>query len=134
MTPAKHRLLNAARRQLALDEDTWRAVLRQIGGVESATKLDAGSFDKLVKYLRANGFKAKTARAPLGDRPGMASAAQIDYVRSLWRQLTNGDDERALDRWLERSFKVSALRFLTPDVAQKAITGLRSMVARKVRQ
>ncbi len=63
----------------------------------------------------------------------MASPAQVDLIRSLWRAWASepGDDDTTLNRWLEKHYKVSALRFLTREAAGKAITGLKRMSARK---
>jgi hypothetical protein len=129
-------LLHAAKRKLGLDDYAWRAVLKVHGDVDSATELNAAGFDRVVSYLRAQGF-AKLApagggdRPRLGVRPGFASPGQAEMIASLWRQYSGGDDDRALGYWLERTAKASNVRFLTAGQAQKAITGLQKMVARK---
>jgi hypothetical protein len=38
--------------------------------------------------------------------------------------------KRLLNRWLERSYGVTALRFLTQEKAAATLTGLKKMVAR----
>jgi phage gp16-like protein len=130
MTPKQLALLHTAKRALRLDDDSYRAILHNHGGVESAKQLDAAGFDRVVKYFRAQGF-TPIGKPGFGERPGMATIGQVDYIRSLVRQYSDADDDRALDRWLESSFKVTALRFLTMQQAQKAITGLKLMAARK---
>lgn len=55
----------------------------------------------------------------------------MQLIRALWDEWTEGrGDERSLGVWLERSFKVSDLRFLTADGARGAITALKTMKAR----
>lgn len=135
MTPKQLALLHAARRKLGLDEDSYRAVLKRHGDVDSAKELTPEGFKRVVDHFRASGF-AKLDPQPgdgraFGDRPGFATAAQVDYIRNLWRAYSDDGGERGLDRWLERSFKVTALRFLPAEAAQKAITGLKRMTARK---
>jgi hypothetical protein len=66
-----------------------------------------------------------------GNRPGMASPGQVKLIRALWTEYTGRNDDAALDKWLDHKFHVTALRFATSAVAQRAITALRSMVARK---
>lgn len=123
-------LLAVARRQLGLDEEIYRAVLHHKGGVESARDLDAAGFTAVMEYFKACGFKPSRAKSNYGRRPGMATPGQVEYIRSLWREWRGQDDDTGLNAWLERSFKVSALRFADAEIAGKAITGLRAMVAR----
>jgi hypothetical protein len=125
------RLLHAARRKLRLDDDTYRAILRQHGGVESSKDLDAAGFDRVVRYFRERGFNKVPGRSAFTDRPGFATPAQLDYVCSLWRQAATRAEKRSLGRWLERTCGVSDVRFLTPEMARDAIEGLKAMAARK---
>lgn len=61
----------------------------------------------------------------------MASWAQIELIRALWRELTHGayHGEAELNKWLLRSFKLSSLRFLKKETAPKIITALKAMKA-----
>jgi len=131
MTPQQLKVIHIAKRQLGFDDDVYRSVLKIHGGVESAKQLNAAGFDRVMAYFKRQGFRSTWSAKNFGDRPGMASPRQIKLIRDLWRQFTGHDDEAALNRWLERSFKVSALRFLPAPDAQKAITGLKHMSARK---
>lgn len=54
---------------------------------------------------------------------------QIELARGLWRELSGSDDAAKLDEWMKRSFHVAELRSATPQIAQKAITALKNMVA-----
>jgi hypothetical protein len=132
LTPKQLGLLHAAKRMLGLDDDTYRAVLRTHGGVDSAKDLTPAGFKRVADHFRAAGFAKlpAPARPAFGLRAGMASPDQVKYIQSLWRQVSEAGD-RALDRWLERTCKVTALRFLTAAQAQAAITGLKAMVAHK---
>ena len=131
MTAQQLKVIHVAKRQLGFDDDVYRSVLKIHGGVESAKQLDAAGFDRVMTYFKRQGFRSTWSTRNFGDRPGMASPRQIKLIRDLWRQFTGQDDETALNHWLERSFKVSALRFLPAQDAQKAITGLKHMSARR---
>lgn len=61
MTRKKLGVLRVAKAQLGLDEDTYRAVLRMQGGVESASELDDSGFDAVMVRFRELGFTS-TAR------------------------------------------------------------------------
>ncbi len=125
-------LLHIAKSQLGLDEGAYRQLLRSAGGVESARDLDAGGFALVMYHFEAMGFRSTAAKRTYGVRPGMPSPRQVAYIRRLWSGWSDaGDDETALNRWLEHHFHVSALRFIDDARAQKAIAALRAMTIRK---
>lgn len=128
------RLVQVARKQLAVADKDYYAVLHTWGGVNSAPDLDRRGFDLVMAWMRGEGFE-KPAAAPagpsFGHRAGMASPEQVDLIRALWREWSGAGDEAALNAWLERFHHVSTLRFLSADAAAKAITGLKAMKRRK---
>ena len=126
-------VLHVAKAKLGISEAEYRAALVQIAGVESSTELDRGGFEALMGFFEYLGFEPLLRRgADYGKRPGMASFAQLELIRELWREYTRGacGSEDELNKWLLRSFKVSSLRFLTLEAARKAITALKAMKAR----
>lgn len=131
ITPKKLRLLHIARKQLGFDEEQWRAILGEFGGVRSARDLADSGFRKIMDYFVRWGFRSDWTKRTFGERLGMATPAQVDLIRDLWREWSGADDDRPLNQWLERSFHVSALRFLTAETATKAINGLRAMNRRR---
>lgn len=136
MTPAQLKLIHIARRHLStalpsFNDDMWRAILRELGGVTSANDLKADGFNAVMEYATAWGFRSTWNKRTFGHRRGMATAAQVQLILDLWREYTGGDDTRALDKWLEKHFKVGALRFANAGMASKAINGLKAMNRRK---
>lgn len=127
-------MLHVARKQLAMADEDWRAILRQEAGAESSTELDAQGLQAVLGRLEALGFtpSGRPARGPeYGWRTGMASPRQVAYIRSLWEEYTDGKgDDRSLGKWLDRTIKVANLRFVTYGNAARAITALRAMVMR----
>jgi hypothetical protein len=133
MNAKRLQLVQIARRKLGLDEDAYRAILRDYGGVDSARDLDDRGFGFVMDRFRYLGFisdKRKASFSP-NDRVGMATAAQIALIRELWADCTEGAGEAALDRWLDRQFRISALRFLAGSKAPKVIGALKGWEARK---
>jgi hypothetical protein len=124
-------LIGVARKRLALDEDTYRDILHAVAGVESARDLDWIGFTKLMERFKALGFESDWSQRTFGNRRGMATPAQIDTIRRMWEAYAVAPGEAGLNAWLQRTAKVSALRFLDADGAHKAINGLRAMIARK---
>jgi hypothetical protein len=125
-------LIHVAKKQLGLDEASYREVLSAYGGVSSARELDAEGFDRVMAGFNRLGFKSSWNARTFGDRRGMTTPRQIDMIRGLWREWSGKHDGAGLDHWLENRFGVTALRFLDLDGAHKAITALRSMKARKL--
>lgn len=125
-------LVQVARKALALDEEAYRAILRNYGGVESATALDDRSFARVMDRFRHLGFVSDKRAAAFSahNRHGMATAAQIEMIRELWAANTGSADEGGLNHWLERHFRISALRFLPRAKAHKVIGALRTWEAR----
>ena len=120
-------LIHLAAKDRGLTDDQYRSALAQIGGVTSSTDLDREGFDAMMGYFAYIGFTPIEAKGPnYGAREGMASFAQMELIRSLWSEITRrsyaGEDE--FNKWLLAKFKVSALRFLKKDTAQKVITAL----------
>lgn len=132
MTRSQLAVIKIAKKKLGLDDYTYRAVLRQHGGVESAKDLDARGFTAVMDHFKRCGFRSHWHERTYGDgRPGMATPAQVDAIRARWFDYTGRNDEAALNKWLERSYGIAALRFLDQDRASKALNGLKMMVARK---
>lgn len=125
-------VIHVAKARLGLDDDSYRLLLARVAGVTSSRDLDGPGFDAVMRELQAAGFTSDFTRENLGRRAGMASPGQIAKIRSLWSDYTDGaGTEASLDKWLERIFKVSSLRFVTADTAPKVIGALVRMNERK---
>lgn len=128
----QRKLFWVAAKKLGWSEGQMGTALAQIAGVESVNDLDQDGFDVMMGFFEYQGFTPLSAKGKdYGKRPGMATFRQIELIRALWWEYTErkaGEDE--LNAWLERTFKVSSLRFLTFAGARKAITALKSMKAR----
>ncbi|CAI9120424.1 regulatory protein GemA [Brytella acorum] len=131
LAPAKVRLVQVARKRLDLDEDTYRLVLMRTAGVASARDLSSDGFRRVMDEFGRLGFQSDSNRRNFGDRPGFATTGQVAAIRRQWHLYSEGTGTEAqLGKWLERTFKVSALRFLPEDEARKALIALKQMVAR----
>ena len=58
ISPKQIALLHVAKRELALDDGNYRAVLSVHGGAESAKEITQAGFSRLMRYLVRIGFKA----------------------------------------------------------------------------
>lgn len=135
LTRKQTALVHVARKQLGLTDEQYRAILLQLAGVETSKHLDRIGFELVMQYMAALGFKSDFAKTFYGHRPGMATPAQVSLIRALWDEYTEGETtDLALGKWLARTFKVSAVRFVTFDHAPKAIAALKAMKAKKMEE
>jgi len=133
-------LVHIAAHQLHMNDADYRALLMQTAGVNSSSGLNEAGFRAVMLRMEKLGFShAKNVTAPApppplyGKRDGMATPAQVSAILRLWARWHGRDDARALGHWLDHSFHVSDLRFVDSPTAQKAIEGLKAMIARKAR-
>jgi hypothetical protein len=125
-------ILHVARRQLGLGEEAWRDLLWRTAAVRSARELDAAGFEAVMHRLGELGFVSTSPMKPLPRRDGMAPPGQAQMIRALWARYTDGQgSDPSLGKWLEGRFKVSSIRFVTAELAPKAIAALRNMLAKK---
>ena len=126
-------ILHVAKAKLGLDDDLYRQALVRIAGVTSSTELDQAGFEAMMGFFEYCGFRPLAKGAPrYGNRPGMATFAQIELIRELWRELHDARecDDEALLGWLRKYHKVDSMRFLTMEAARKSITTLKAWKAR----
>ncbi|MEI7606696.1 MAG: regulatory protein GemA [Rhodospirillaceae bacterium] len=124
-------LIRVAKSQLGLNDDDYRAVLKRCGNVDSSKDLDLTGFKAVMSYFEQCGFKSTSKKRNFGNRPGMATEKQVVLIRKLWGDFTGGTGtDVTLGKWLDRTFKVSSIRFVNAETARKAIGALTAM-ARK---
>ncbi len=125
-------LLQVGRRHLGLTEDQWRALLIRLGGSNSAAQLTPEGFEAVLATMERLGFAPFGAVGPyFGDRAGMATPKQVQYVRDMWRRYTGRQFEEAeMNRWLQAKFGVSSLRFADLRTVSRVIAALKDMTAR----
>lgn len=134
LDPAKVHLVQVARKRLGLADEDYRNILMRVGGVSSSRDLTMETFRELMDIFAKLGFQSDANRTNLGRRPGFATAGQVAAMRRLWADYTEGTGtETQLGHWLERTWKVSALRFLPEKDARNAVIVLKNMVTRKTR-
>ena len=108
------RLIHVAKRDLALDDPTYRTILRQSGGAESTTAMGDKQLQAVLDRLKSSGFVVKKA----GVR--YTGATEADKVRALWRflhvlGLVNNPSEQALMAYVKRISRVDDLRWAWQD-------------------
>src|SRR3954451_22488760 len=75
------RLIHVAKRELQLDDETYRAMLWSIARVKSSKDLDFTGRKKVLDHLKARGFKVRSKPAPSRQ---LAQDAESKKIRALW--------------------------------------------------
>lgn len=117
-----------ARKQLALDEETYRALLSRVAGVRSAKDLDrAGRFKVLDELTRLAGDGAR--RSTKAVPPPIATPQVREELRAMVSKLGAiaaelGVEWAYLDGMARRMFGVDKAEWLTADQMHKLVAAL----------
>lgn len=137
MRRARLAKIHIARKQMAMEEDSYRALLHRITGQDTAAALDIVQLDAVLAEFRRLGFHGG---APRRWRP----AAQKPHVRkvfALWHALKpflHDDSDAALRAFVRRQTRsdlhpdgVSDPGWLAPEEANKVTEGLKAWLKRE---
>jgi phage gp16-like protein len=133
------KLIHVARRELQMDDDTYRLMLsgmKGLGGATSSAKLSIPNLQRVLEELKTKGFKVR----PNGKekRPPAADPSSRK-IRSLWLTLRDlgalrDASEGALVRFVQGRTGAKALQWLTADQASLVIEEMKQWVARVERE
>ncbi len=103
----------AARRDLCLDEPNYRGILFAQGGNDSLAAMPIDGMQKVLDYLKAQGFKVRKTRT---DRK-QATGIDASKVRALWLFLhelgaVRDPSEAALTAYVKRIVKVDDVQWM----------------------
>jgi phage gp16-like protein len=126
-------MIHIARKDLALDEATYRLVIRTAGRAPSGSSGDLSALgrSKVLAHFRACGWKPKPATTR---RP--ARSEQDAKILALWGELERmgvlrvpGD--KGLDAFIKRQTGIETREFLRPRHKAAIIEALKKWVARE---
>jgi phage gp16-like protein len=130
------RKVQVARKQMALQDEDYRAILLRIAGRDSSTKCSAEQLDAVLREFRRLGWKA-------GAKPP-SHRAQIRMIHAVFadmRPMLAVGDASTLRAFVQRMTKseaqpqgVDAPEFLAPEQATKVLEGLKAWRTRLRRQ
>jgi phage gp16-like protein len=138
-TPAENRRtllaqIHVAKKELALDDATYRAVLWEQIHRESAGKATVPELEKLVRHFAAKGWKKKPGKKAKAKK--LASYPQAKKIRALWLTLAEAgvvrhSDEIALRAYVKRLTGMDHLSWLDGKQAGVVIESLKSWCKRE---
>lgn len=128
-------LIHEAKKQLGLDEDTYRAKLTHLTGKSSVRDMSEDERQKVLAVFLSEGFRPKTARRPNGRLK--LSGRFAGKLQALWIAGWNlgifkNRDDAALEAFVKRQTDLDAVRFCRDAAdARKAIEALKAILARE---
>lgn len=125
--------IHLAKKQLQLDDDTYRAVLWTVARVKSAKDLDWTGRKALIEHFKAKGWKPAAPKKARAAKP--AAHGQEGLLRALWADLhaagkVRVDTDAALSAWLVRNKWPQRAEWLSQAQLTAAIEGLKQWLAR----
>lgn len=122
--------VHVAKKQLGLDDETYRAVLRRVSGRDSAAELNEVQLGNVIREFVRLGW---TGGADL--RTGRTSTGRL--IRALWRDASREKSEASLRSMIRRILTLAEDVIPDPDMlnvadASKVIEALKSMKRRRV--
>ncbi len=127
-----------ARRDLGLDEDTYRAMLSRITGRASASDCTDAQLGAVLDELKAKGWKPKVVKggriARLG-KPATAGQPVAKKARAMWISLhqlgvVRDPSEAALEAFACRQLGIERMRWMVASDGYAVIEALKAMAER----
>lgn len=130
-----------ARRDLGLDDDTYRSILERLTGRTSSSSCSDAELGRVLDEFKAKGWKPKVlaggkpAKAPRSVAARPADHPSARKARSLWISLWNlgevrDSSEPALEAFARRQLGVERLQWADQGLTYKLIEALKGMAER----
>lgn len=127
--------IHIAKKQLDIDDTTYRAMLSTIARVDSAADLNAEGRRQVLAHLKARGFKPKASvssphRSVRGahsdwDWVNKAAPAKQAMLRKIAVMLKEAEREKAyVDAVARQMFGVELVEFCAPDQLRRIVSAL----------
>ncbi len=120
------RLIHVAKRDLAMADDGYRAILRQIGAQESTANLAVPELRRVLDHMKRCGFRVRSK----GSARSIDADKQARMIRGLWLDLADAGivrnrSEAALAAFVKRQTGIDRLEWLSSAQASKVIEHLK---------
>lgn len=124
------RLIHVAKRELGLDNDTYRDMLFALARVRSSSDLDWTGRKKVLDHMKASGFKVRNSPANKNAKDG-----EYRKVRALWKELhaigaVEHDTDDAVRAYVKRMTKIDDFKFLNGWQTRSVIESLKKWIKR----
>lgn len=105
-------LVHVGKRELTLEDDTYRLLLQAETGKSSCSKMDIRELEKVLGAMEGKGFKrifkGKKTKRRMSPKSGKAKYREMDMVRAIWITMSKqgfvrDGSESALDNYVRRT-------------------------------
>ena len=135
-----YKLLAIGRRQLGMDEETYRAFLAAQGataidGRISAKSMTPAQLHSAVEAMKSKGFRPTPPAKSASNTPGWRKA-RIDKITALWCALADAGvvqhrDEAAMVKWCATITRKARLQWASSQDLNKCVEGLKAWGTRE---
>jgi len=123
--------LHIAKKQLGLDDDTWRDLLERETGKRSSKDMNDGERGRVLDVLKQQGFKPVSNGSRKGLEGKYAPKLQALWIAGYNLGLIRNRDDAALLAFVKRQTRIDHTRFLRyHSDADKAIQALKGWLER----
>jgi len=129
------KLIHVARRQLAMDDPSYRANLRHVSGKTSCADMTEAELKRVLARLQQLGFVLK--RTP--GKPDRGPIAELRKLQAIWitmgqHRILDDASDAALNRWIARMAGVEAHQWLSRAQARRLLEALKAWHRRELLQ
>lgn len=123
--------MHVAKKQLGLDDETYRAVLQRVTGKTSARDMNDAERGRVLEEFRNRGFKPASTGARKRLEGRYAKKLQALWIAGWNLGVVRDRTDEALVHFVQRQTGVDHVRFLHhPEDANKAIEAIKGWLAR----
>ncbi|ECO4186690.1 regulatory protein GemA [Salmonella enterica] len=122
------KVIHVARRELRLDETTYRQLLKTHCGGESLRTMSDAQLARIFDVMKKQGFRVTSKEPPAYDK-------QAAMIRALWLELATSGEVRdgsssALNKFVLRQTGIAQLKWLNNQQASQVIEQLKKWLVR----
>jgi len=125
---------------LGISDDLYREILEVNFKVNSCKELTGSEAASLIAYMEEKAKNAglwkdfKEENISFSNRENMATQAQINKIKFLWKEVAYKKNRKflktSLRKFLERQFKISDVRFIKKSMVSKIIKAIQCVKQR----
>lgn len=122
------RIIHVAKRDLCLDNETYRSLLLSHGGKESTLEMSDAALHRVFSAMKKMGFKVKSKPAP--NKPKSSIERQISMIRGLWLELADIGEvrdrsDRAMNAFVHKCTDIGRVEWISSAQASAVIERLK---------